>query len=120
MDSENWRPEMEVSGVEDVVDVSEPLVGAGKTHYHVGFTSAPITPGGDRAVEGQTYTNQTLLQVQALIDDLSACSAQETALTNAITERDATEDPPSILVSPQLISYSKLRMTLEKKEMNLA
>ena len=88
---EDWRPEMEVSGVEDVDDTSEPLVGAGKTHYHVGFTSAPITPGGDRAVEGQTYAGQTLAQVQALIDDLPSCSAQETALTNAITERDATE-----------------------------
>lgn len=88
---EDWRPEMEVSGVEDVDDTSEPSVGAGKTHYHVGFTSAPITPGGDRAVEGQTYAGQTLAQVQALLDDLPSCSAQETALTNAITERDATE-----------------------------
>ena len=88
---EDWRPEMEVSGVEDVDDTSEPSVGAGKTHYHVGFTSAPITPGGDRAVEGQTYAGQTLSQVQALIDDLSACSTQETALTNAISERDTTE-----------------------------
>jgi hypothetical protein len=89
---EDWRPEMEVSGVEDVVDVSEPLVGAGKSSYHVGFTSAPIQPGGARASEGQTFTGLTLSDIQtSYISNLSACSSEETALTNAISERDNLE-----------------------------
>lgn len=94
--------------------VSPPRVGAGITHYRVGFTSAPaVYVGGSFdhfAVEGEIITSS--LPIGSLLsnvgyEDLSSCSSQETALTNAISNRDSIESNFS-----SGISTFNLRMSL--------
>lgn len=86
---QSWKPENAIQGVEDVPDVVEPIVGAGKIYYKVGFTQRPINPDtGLPAVEGETtsiFTSGTLYEA------LPSCPTQETNLTNKINIRNAKE-----------------------------
>jgi hypothetical protein len=87
--TQSWKPENAIQGVEDVPDVIEPSVGAGKIYYKVGFNQRPINPSnGSPALEGQTIT---LLFFTNVYQSLSACPTQETNLTNAINARDLKE-----------------------------
>lgn len=88
--SQSWKPENEVSGVEDVDDVTEPSVGAGKIYYRVGFTSAPSS-GGSPAVEGTTIIGVTDADSILYFTNLSSCSTEEAALTAAINTKNAAE-----------------------------
>lgn len=78
--------------------VSPPRVGAGITHYRVGFSSAPaIYVGGsfDRfAIEDEEIT--TIAPLGSILSNvgyepLSSCPTQESSLTNAISNRDTIE-----------------------------
>jgi hypothetical protein len=87
---QSWKPERAVTGVEDVKDVVEPEVGAGKIYYTVGFTSAPSIAGSPVA-EGATATGITSTNISLYFTTLSSCSSEETALTNSISARDTAE-----------------------------
>jgi hypothetical protein len=87
--TQSWKPENAIQGVEDVPDVVEPSVGAGKIYYKEGFTQRPINPSNNvPAVEGQTIT---VFSLTNLYQSLSSCPTQETNLTNAIDIRDLKE-----------------------------
>jgi hypothetical protein len=86
---QSWKPENAIQGVEDVPDVVEPSVGAGKIYYKVGFNQRPINPDTELpAVEGETISAFTL---GTLYEALPSCPTQETNLTNAINIRNAKE-----------------------------
>jgi hypothetical protein len=86
---QSWKPENAIQGVEDVTDVVEPSVGAGKIYYKVGFNQRPINPDTELpAVEGETISAFTL---GTLYEALPSCPTQETNLTNAINIRNAKE-----------------------------
>lgn len=90
--TQSWKPENAITGVEDVDDVVEPSVGAGKIYYKVGFTSAPSTFGGaSRAPEGTTLIGITEADMISYFIDLSTCSTEETAISNSITARNSAE-----------------------------
>ena len=77
---------------DDIVEVEEPRVGAGKIYYRVGFDVKPIKPlGGGDAAEGDTATvsAQSIINFPSLYSSLSACD--NTDLNAAITARDAAE-----------------------------
>jgi hypothetical protein len=87
--SQSWKPENAIQGVEDVPDVIEPSVGAGKIYYKVGFNQRPINPDtGLPAIEGETISIFTL---DDIYEALPSCPTQETNLTNAINVRNAKE-----------------------------
>jgi hypothetical protein len=87
--TQSWKPENAIQGVEDVPNVVEPSVGAGKIYYKEGFTQRPINPSNnDPAVEGQTIT---VFFLTNLYQSLSSCPTQETNLTNKINIRDLKE-----------------------------
>ena len=88
--TQSWKPENAVVGIEDVDDVVEPNVGAGKIYYKPAFNQAP-TIGGNRVGEGTTLSNITELQFTTYISNLSSCSTEDTAVSVAITARDAAE-----------------------------
>ncbi|MGA1047181.1 MAG: hypothetical protein ACO3UU_04170, partial [Minisyncoccia bacterium] len=89
--TQSWKPENATQGVEDVPDVVEPIVGAGKIYYKVGFNQRPINPyTGLPAVEGETISIPTL-GIFTLYEALPSCPTQETNLTNAINIRNAKE-----------------------------
>lgn len=80
--------------------VTPPIVGAGITHYRVGFSSRPAVYNNSGlfdhyAVEGETVTtikNFGVLFSPIVNEPISiACTAQENALTNAITVRNNKE-----------------------------
>lgn len=92
--TQSWKPENAVTGIEDVPDVVEPSVGAGKIYYKEGFNQRPINPNtGLPAVEGETISIFDLFFGSAfpLYEALPSCPIQETNLTNAINARDAKE-----------------------------
>lgn len=92
--SQSWRTEFARPKVsDDIPAVQEPNVGAGKVYYPVGFTSYPSNPfTGGRAVEGTTASvDVTLIGAANLYTLASACSTQETNLTNAISIANAAE-----------------------------
>lgn len=73
--------------------ISPPAVGAGITHYRVGFTDQP-TLNGNPAEEGDTITTQSQFGYPgspAAVTELPACPTEEAALTAAIAARDAKE-----------------------------
>jgi len=91
---QSWRPEFarpEISA--DFPAVTEPEVGAGKIYYTVGFSSYPAVPfGSGRAPEGTTVAlTATQVALVTLYENPSACSTQETNLTNAITDANTAE-----------------------------
>lgn len=87
--TQSWKPENAIQGIEDVPDVVEPSVGAGKIYYKEGFNQRPINPSnGSPATENQSITVTFLT---GLYESLSSCPTQETNLTNAINVRDAKE-----------------------------
>ena len=74
------------------VNVTRPEVGAGRSHYRVGFGSFPKS-GGSAATLGTRLT-VTVGSVSdgSLYDDIStSCSSEQTALVAAIAARDALE-----------------------------
>lgn len=101
--STQWNPFL--NGFQDPDDlrpgeiVTPPAVGAGKTYYRVGFSSRPAVYAfgsfDHYAVEGESITTEnnfgealSPIQYQPIS---IACTAQETALTNAITVRNNKE-----------------------------
>ena len=87
--TQSWKPENAIQGIEDVPDVVEPSVGAGKIYYKVGFNQRPINPSnGSPATENQSITVTFLT---GLYEALPSCPTQETNLTNAINIRNAKE-----------------------------
>jgi hypothetical protein len=82
----------------DFEEGEEPNVGAGKTYYKVGFSSAPAIFAGSSfvrfATEGESVIAQTPFgQLSSSVgnEPLSACPDEEAALTAAINVRDAKE-----------------------------
>ena len=76
---------------DDIVEVEEPRVGAGKIYYRIGFDEKPVHPiSGNDAEEGDTaqVIGQTTW-TQTLYQSLSACD--NTDLNAAISARDAAE-----------------------------
>ena len=87
--TQSWKPENEVSGIEDVPDVVEPSVGAGKIYYKEGFAQRPMNPNtGLPAVEGVVISTFNL---SGLYQALPSCPTQETNLSNVIDIRDTKE-----------------------------
>ena len=87
--TQSWKPENAISGIEDVPDVVEPSVGAGKIYYKNGFTQIPINPiTNSPAAEGDVIFS-TFLSV--VYRGLRSCPTQEANLLNAISIRDAKE-----------------------------
>lgn len=84
---QSWRPENEVQGVEDVDDVVEPSIGAGKIYYTVGFTSAPSSIGVPVA-EGTIITGVTDATSTLYFSNLPTCSTEEAALAASIVAKD--------------------------------
>lgn len=84
---QSWRPENEVQGVEDVDDVTEPAIGAGKIYYTVGFTSAPSSIGVPVA-EGTVITGVTDATSTLYFSNLPTCSTEEAALAASIVAKD--------------------------------
>ena len=77
---------------DDIVEVEEPRVGAGKIYYRVGFDVKPIKPlGGGDAAEGDTatVTAQSLINFPSLYASLPTCD--NAALNAAISLRDYAE-----------------------------
>ena len=75
---------------DDIVDVEEPKVGAGKIYYAVGFDQKPILLGGGNASEGDVRTFEgSLGYAQQAYTSLSSCN--DTALNAAISVRNTAE-----------------------------
>ena len=75
---------------DDIVDVEEPKVGAGKIYYAVGFDQKPILLGGGNASEGDVRTfSGTVGYAQQAYSSLSSCN--DTALNAAISARNTAE-----------------------------
>ena len=74
-------------------NVTIPQVGAGRSHYLVGFGSFPVAAGGGAATLGGSRTVQAAaLTDGSLYNNVSTtCSTQQTNLVNAITTRDTLE-----------------------------
>ena len=74
-------------------DVTRPEVGAGKSHYLVGFGSFPVISGSTAATLGQTKDVVAAeLTNGSLYNNVSTtCSTQQTNLVNAISTRDTLE-----------------------------
>ena len=75
---------------DDIVNVEEPKVGAGKIYYAIGFDQKPISAGGGNASEGdvRVFDGNVGLAQQAYAS-LSSCN--DSALNSAISDRDAAE-----------------------------
>jgi hypothetical protein len=87
--TQSWRPENAISGIEDIPDVVEPSVGAGKIYYKDGFTQIPINPiTNSPAVEGDIIFSTFLSTVYRTLPN---CPAQESNLSNLINIRNAKE-----------------------------
>ena len=73
--------------------VTRPEVGAGRSHYLVGFGSFPVISGSTPATLGQTKNVVAAeLTNGSLYDDVTTtCSTQQTNLVNAIAARDTLE-----------------------------
>ena len=74
-------------------DVTRPEVGAGKSHYLVGFGSFPVS-GGSPATVGQRKTGVATAELTngSLYDDVTtSCATQQSNLVNAISTRDTLE-----------------------------
>ena len=76
---------------DDIVDVEEPKVGAGKIYYRIGFPEKPVFPlTGDDAEEGdETQVIGNILWNQTLYETLPTCD--NAALNAAISMRDFAE-----------------------------
>ena len=77
---------------DDIVEVEEPRVGAGKIFYKIGFAEKPIKPlGGGDAEEGDTVSvsAQSLIGFPILYQSLSSCDNAD--LNAAISTRDTAE-----------------------------
>ena len=75
---------------DDIVDVVEPNVGAGKIYYAVGFGQKPILLGGGDASEGDVRTfSGTVGYAQQAYASLSSCNDSD--LNAAISARDDAE-----------------------------
>ena len=76
---------------DDIVEVEEPKVGAGKIYYRIGFDEKPVFPiSGDDAEEGdETQVIGNILWNQTLYETLPSCD--NGALNDAISARDAAE-----------------------------
>ena len=72
---------------DDIVEVEEPKVGAGKIYYRIGFDEKPVFPiSGDDAEEGdETQVIGNILWNQTLYETLPSCD--NTDLNDAISER---------------------------------
>ena len=92
--SRTWDPFMlGFPDPEDIdVNVTRPLVGAGRSHYRVGFGSFPKN-GGSAATLGTKITVALAAVANGSLygDITTSCSTQQTALVAAIAERDALE-----------------------------
>lgn len=88
---QSWKPEL--AGVEkNDQKIKEPLVGAGKTYYIVGFTDRPINPlNGNPVTEGTSITVSSLLGLYSAISPPGGCTAIENQLTTAISTRNSSE-----------------------------
>ena len=73
--------------------MTRPQVGAGKSHYLVGFGSFPVISGSTAATLGQTKDVVAAeLTNGSLYNNVSTtCSTQQTNLVNAISARDTLE-----------------------------
>ena len=72
------------------VEITKPIVGAGKIYYPIGFDQKPILFGGADASEGDVRTFQgTLGFAQQAYASLSACD--DTAVNAAISARNTAE-----------------------------
>ena len=91
---QSWNPSNETSSIDDVDGseaseaVVEPEIGADKIYYKVGFTNQPVV-GGAPATEGQTVS--AVSNLASYFTSLSACAAQDAAVSAAKTERDNAE-----------------------------
>ncbi len=92
--SRTWDPFMLGFPDPDDIDVNvtRPLVGAGRSHYRVGFGSFPKN-GGSAATLGTKITVALAAVANGSLygDITTSCSTQQTALVAAIAERDALE-----------------------------
>jgi hypothetical protein len=75
---------------DDIVDVTEPNVGAGKIYYAVGFDQKPILLGGADASEGDVRIfDGNIGLIQQAYTPLSGCNDSD--LNSAISTRDDAE-----------------------------
>lgn len=107
--TQSWKPENEIQGVEDVDDVVEPSVGAGKIYYTVGFTSTPSN-GGIPVSEGTIISGATDATASLYFSSLPTCSTEEAALSAAISAKNnaANSFNAGIATSNLLIDASTL------------
>ena len=76
---------------DDIVEVEEPKVGAGKIYYRIGFAEKPVFPltGADAEEGDETQVVGNILWNQTLYETLPSCD--NAALNAAISARDAAE-----------------------------
>ena len=104
---------------DDIVDVEEPKVGAGKIYYAVGFDQKPILLGGGNASEGdvRTFDGQVGYAQQAYAS-LSSCN--DTAVNAAISARNTAEAALSGSNSfPEKITLVN-KVRTKRNELNIA
>jgi len=97
--TQSWKPEFRTdqlpskvqSKMDDDDKVDPPNVGAGRSHYWVGFTSTPALLSGDPAEVGDIRVITTTFFGNTLYNNLPTCPTQETNLTNKISIRDNLE-----------------------------
>ena len=92
--SRTWDPFMlGFPDPEDIdVNVTRPEVGAGRSHYRVGFGSFPKSGGSAASLGAKITVAMGAVSDGSLYDDIStSCSSEQTALVAAIAARDALE-----------------------------
>jgi len=98
--TQSWKPETRTDTVPEKAqntirkygtEVLPPSVGAGRSHYWVGFSSTPVLLGGVIAVEGDSRIIQSTFLSSTLFEDLSTCSTEEADLAAKIVTRDDLE-----------------------------
>ena len=104
---------------DEIVDVTEPVVGAGKIYYPIGFGQKPVNIGGGDASEGDqlVITGSTQFALN-LYSNLSSCNDSD--LNAAISVRDDAEAALSGSNSfPEKVSLVNTVRT-KRNELNIA
>lgn len=97
--TQSWKPEYRTDTLpkkyqkklDEDDRVEPPSIGAGRSHYWVGFSSTPVLLGGAKAVEGDLRIIQTTFLSTTLFEDLPTCSTEEADLAAKIVTRDNLE-----------------------------
>ena len=103
---------------DDIVEVVEPKVGAGKIYYPIGFDQKPTFQGGGNASEGDEATITGSTTWPTMYQSLSSCN--NGSLNQSISDRDSAEN--SLSNNTDFFEKIVLVNTIRTKrsEMNLA